>query len=182
MSESKCLGKGSLFAWETECHCGLSRAFTDEEVQVAFPSCGRGGVPVPGPFMGTDLDLVRSNIMKSVAPATLAAYSSPWRMWLAHVSSMAEDELAFSEGLVLSFLNKLLASTVSWSQVNKTLAGVSFFGKLNNHPPCSSFFSVKQALKGYRKGAGSKDSRMAITPAILAKLCSATELVCFFAL
>lgn len=134
---------------------------------------------MPGSFMGPDLDMVRASIVKSIAPATLAAYSSAWRLWGSHLGSLGEHQLAFSEQLVLSFLNSLLASSVSWSQVNKTLAGVSFFGKLNNHPPCSSFFSVRQALKGYRKVSYYKDNRMALTPAILTKLCSAVDLVCF---
>ena len=132
-----------------------------------------------GTLVGSDIDFVRMNIVNSIAPATMSAYSSAWRLWLSHLVSVGENQFAFSEKLVLSFLNNLLASNLSWSQVNKILAGISFFGKLNNLPSCSSFLSVHQALKGYKRGTQNRDNRMAITPLILTKLCSAVGSICF---
>lgn len=62
---------------------------------------------------------------------------------------------------------------------NHGLTGVSFFLKLQNLPLCSSFFLVKQALKGYKKGNFNVDRRKPITLGILKMLCSSTIQVCF---
>lgn len=97
--------------------------FADGEIQVAISSCGRERDPVSIALMGLDLDLVRANILNSIAPATLASYSSAWVLWLAHLGLLGEHRSAFSEHLVLSFFNGLMAKGLSWSQV-KTLAGV----------------------------------------------------------
>lgn len=63
----------------------------------------------------------------------------------------------------------------SWSHISKTLAGVSFLLLLYKLPACQSFFSVKQAMKGYRKNNSFNDTRSPITPE---KLCSVTRVIC----
>lgn len=133
------------------------------------------------PFTPVELDLkcVWGNIERSIAPSTFSAYSSAWLLWLSHLRLSGNPQPPFSESLVLSFLDSLMAKSLSWSHINKTLAGVSFFLQLQNYPACSSLFSVRQALKGYKKATFRRDSRMAITPDILSRLCSAVDTVCF---
>ena len=80
---------------------------------------------------------------------------------------------------MLLFLQSLLFKQYSWSYVQKTLAGVSFFLKLHNQPSCFTFFSVQQALKGYKKNHFHKDRRLPITPLILEKICSVASAICF---
>lgn len=67
---------------------------------------------------------------------------------------------------------------LSHSQIAKVLAGISFFFKLHNLPPLNVFFSVKQALKGYKKITYAPDKRRPISINMLRHLCLSTRLVC----
>lgn len=89
------------------------------------------------------------------------------------------DPISPSEHTVLAFLCSLMQQNLSHSQVVKTLAGISFFFKLRQFPACSSYFSIRQALKGYRKACFVADDRRPTSIGFLKKLCSATHLVCF---
>lgn len=68
---------------------------------------------------------------------------------------------------------------VSYSHIVKTLAGVSFFLKMQGLPSCTSFFSVQQAVKGYRKSHYTMDNRRPISIEFLKKICMITSEVCF---
>lgn len=119
--------------------------------------------------------MICASIKKSVAPSTFAA----WLQWLSYLTSNDKLPSTFSEYLLLSFLNILMSQSLSWAHINKNLAELSFFLKLSNHTACNTFFSVKQALKGYKRGSFHLDTRMAITPSILSQLCKAANTVCF---
>lgn len=125
--------------------------------------------------LGIILEMICASIKGSVAPSTLAAYSSAWLQWLFYLSSVGETP--FSEYLILTFLNNLMSQSLSWAHVNKTLARISFFLKLHNHPACNTLFSIWQALKGYKKGFFHLD-RKGVTPSILYQLCGAADTVC----
>lgn len=84
-----------------------------------------------------------------------------------------------SEHTVLAFLYSLMQQHFSQSQMVQTLAGILFFFKLCQFPAFSSYFSVKQALKGYRKAYFVADDRHPISMDILKKLCSSTHLIYF---
>lgn len=84
----------------------------------------------------------------------------------------------YGEHLVLAFLDCLLSSGYSYSHVVKTLAGISFFVKWRGLPSCSSFFSVRQVLKGYRRSNFSVDTRVPVTVDMLRALIAATDEVC----
>lgn len=63
----------------------------------------------------------------------------------------------------------------------KTLADISFFFRLLGLQPCTSYFSVKQALKGYKMSNFVANTRRPISLDILGGLCRFTEVVCFSA-
>lgn len=79
----------------------------------------------------------------------------------------------------MAFLLSLMQQQFSSHYVMKTLAGISFFFKLEGLQPCSGYFSVRQALKGYRRRSLVPDSRRPISVELLGGLCGATKLVCF---
>lgn len=130
-------------------------------------------------IMGSDLRPISEYIENSIAPSTLAGYQSAWLFWLSFLNSIRAPAGSFLESLVLLFLNGLFEKGYSWSYVQRTLSGISFFLKLKNLPSCLQFFSVRQALKGYKKKNFTWDKRKPITPVVLGDLCSITEQVCF---
>lgn len=101
-----------------------------------------------------------------------------WERWLNFNKELGSPALPPSESSILAFLCSLIQLDFSFNHINKILAGVSFFLKLNNFPACNSFFSVKQALKGLRKVKLAPDKRRPITLDTLSKLCLATPFVC----
>lgn len=84
-----------------------------------------------------------------------------------------------SEGLALLFLNRIFMQNLPWSHVNRTLSGVSFFLKLQILPSLFSFFTVRQALKGYRKLHHAVDSRRPKSTEVLVRLCEVSHTVCW---
>lgn len=132
-------------------------------------------------FMGPGLRPISDYIINSVAPSTWAGYQSAWFLYLKFLNLIHEPMGSFSESLILQFLSFLFAQRYSWSYVQKTLSGISFFLKINNMPSCMQYFLVKQALKGYKRDNFRSDSRKPITPKVLSELCSVTGKVCFSA-
>lgn len=78
----------------------------------------------------------------------------------------------------MSFLCILMHNHLSHSHITKILAGISFFFKLHSLPPLNVFFSVKQALKGYRKSTFVPEKRKPISIEMLKQLCLSTGQVC----
>lgn len=122
-------------------------------------------------------DLIYKNIQHSVATSTWKNYMSAWLLWSTFLSSLHFNLSEYSESLVLIFLHCLMEKIHSRSHISKILE-YFFFLHLYNLPPCQSFFSVKQALKGCKRVSVNNDDRCPITPALLASLCRATYLVC----
>lgn len=118
-------------------------------------------------------------IRQSVAPHTWVDYSTAWRRWVSFTGSAGFAWDVPSESAILSFLISLMDRQFSYSYIAKTLAGVSFFFRLQRLPPCSSFLSVKQALKGYRKRHFAPDGRRPISIELLRRICEATSVICF---
>lgn len=114
---------------------------------------------VPTSFMGPGLTLLHLAVKSSMAPSTWVQYIAAWRSWCCFFTSSGHGPDLFSEDLILSFLNCLMAHFYSCSHIQKTLSGISFFFKLSDIPSCLSFFSVKQALRGYKRQHVSVDSR-----------------------
>lgn len=128
-------------------------------------------------FMGTNL--VDEYIKHSLAKSTWKSYIASWMSWKVFLRNNNLKEDAVSEQIVLLFLNQLMSKEYSWAHINKTLAGVSFFLKLNSLPHCLSFFSVQQALKGYRKVKFNIDKRSPINTETLLAICRSADKVCF---
>lgn len=134
---------------------------------------------MPRPPVGRDLSAVAEAIQGSLAPKTWSSYSASWGSWLSFASAEGFSFREPSEATVLAFLSQLIQQRFSFSYVSKTLAGISFFFRLLGLQPCTSYFSVKQALKGYRRLTFVSDSRRPISLDILHGLCKVTAIVCF---
>lgn len=128
--------------------------------------------------MGSSLNPVFRAIQNSIAPKTWTDYSVAWKKW--KTFNDGSDFLGSrpTESSILAFLCSLLQDNFSINHISKTMAGVSFFFKLQGLPACNSFFSVRQALKGLRKGGSVQDTRRPITIEVLSRLCLATPWVC----
>lgn len=79
----------------------------------------------------------------------------------------------------LCFVSSLIQAKLSPASVNKILAGTSFFLKFAGLPALSSFFPVKQVLRGFRRSSPAIDNRRPLSYELLAKLMLALESVCF---
>lgn len=99
--------------------------------------------------MGSGVRPISQYIINSVAPATWVGYQSAWLLYLNFLNMTQEPVHSFSEDRALRFLHFLFSKCYSWSYVQKTLLGISFFLKLNILTSFMHYFSVKQALKGY---------------------------------
>lgn len=71
-----------------------------------------------------------------------------------------------------------MSASYSYSYIVKTLAGVCFFRRLHGESSCMQFFTVKCALKGYRKRHMCADSRLPITSDLLFRIGNSTNDVC----
>ncbi|XP_044132709.1 uncharacterized protein LOC122925411 [Bufo gargarizans] len=139
---------------------------------------GSGWEPMSSTSVGLDLGLMSEAIERSLAPRTWAAYSAAWRDWWYFLNACSMD----IKGDVLScgvlFVTSLFNRKLAASSVAKVVAGVSFFQKLRGERPLSSFFQIKQALKGYKKGIGKLDARRPISISLLGQLCKVLSDVC----
>lgn len=122
---------------------------------------------------------VNSALMNSLAPSTWANYNAAWSLWTVFLTSLGFPSSCISETLVLRFLDFLMQRNYSYSHIVKILAGISFFFKSRGFPPCSSFFLVKQSLKGYRKHSYRSDTRVPVTFSLLRRLMAASAFVCY---
>lgn len=128
--------------------------------------------------MGSSVRLISDNIINSLAPSTWEGYSSAWNEWCDFCRYFNFNVLNPNITNILSFISSLMSRNLSATSISKTLAGISFFQKLNGFPAINSHFLVTQSLKGYRKLFPDRDSRRPITLNILEKLFYAVPLVC----
>ncbi|XP_075716872.1 uncharacterized protein LOC142758984 [Rhinoderma darwinii] len=108
---------------------------------------------VSSSFMESDLGLIYVNIQRSLAPRTWADYSAAWKEWVNFCVNENCNFFHNEVGLVLKFVCSLISRRLSFASISKSLAGISFFLKLNSCPAISSLFPVKQLLKGYHRSA-----------------------------
>lgn len=118
----------------------LSRRQMDRFFRL-LPVAEKVGVPPLRSLMGPNL--ICQNIRNSVAPSTWRNYVSSWLLWVTFLNSVHLSVSDHSEQIVLSFLHSLIMKKYSWSHINKTLSGISFFLPLYNLPACHEFFSVR---------------------------------------
>lgn len=129
--------------------------------------------------MGTRLNKVIFSICCSVADSTWNSYVSAWIVWLNFLFERSKLLVWVSEHLVLNFVDLFMRKGYSYAHVHKTLSGISFFLKLLGCASCFSYFSVRQALKGFRKVTFRVDNRAPLSISLLRRLGFATCQVCF---
>ncbi|XP_075682273.1 uncharacterized protein LOC142651444 isoform X1 [Rhinoderma darwinii] len=134
---------------------------------------------VSSSFMESDLGLIYVNIQRSLAPRTWADYSAAWKEWVNFCVNENCNFFHNEVGLVLKFVCSLISRRLSFASISKSLAGISFFLKLNSCPAISSLFPVKQLLKGYHRSAPVVERRRPISLDLLLKLFNVLHLVCF---
>lgn len=128
--------------------------------------------------MGYNLVPIAEAIRQSIAPKTWTDYSVAWRKWLLFLEELGFADIVTEEQVVLAFVCSLMQQNASFNHINKTLAGISFFLKLQNKPAINVFFSVRQALKGYRKLTFTPDDRRPISLSTLKRICLSTRVIC----
>ncbi|XP_075692255.1 uncharacterized protein LOC142659722 isoform X1 [Rhinoderma darwinii] len=134
---------------------------------------------VSSSFMESELGLIYVNIQRSLAPRTWADYSAAWKEWVNFCVNENCNFFHNEVGLVLKFVCSLISRRLSFASISKSLAGISFFLKLNSCPAISSLFPVKQLLKGYHRSAPVVERRRPISLDLLLKLFNVLHLVCF---
>lgn len=100
-------------------------------------------------------------------------------LWLTFLNINQLIGSYLSEEIALAFLTTLMEKDFSWSHINTIWSGVSFFLKLEGAQSLFSFFSIKQAMKGYKNKTITVDRRQPITPTLLKKCCGTTERICY---
>lgn len=134
---------------------------------------------MPGVSLGLDLGLIEANLRNSIAPKTWEEYTQAWSRWCFFCSTANRSVESVSAYTALCFVSFLIQENLSPASVNKILAGASFFLKFAGCPSLTSFFPVKQVLKGFKKSTPVLDKRRPISSDLLVKLISVLEVVCF---
>ncbi|KAM5158288.1 integrase/recombinase xerD homolog [Mantella aurantiaca] len=124
------------------------------------------------------LVVLNAAIRNSVAPSTWLDYCAAWSRWQSFNYSYGSSDVNPSEETILAFLCSLMQEDISPSKLNKIMSGLSFFFRLHSFPACSKFFSVRQALKGYKKARQQPDERRPITMELLSRIVFSTAQVC----
>ena len=129
--------------------------------------------------VGGGIDCVAGWIQKSVSAATWSSYTKVWRNWVDFVKESGEGPVGDQvRWLVLCYVARLLEEGVSASAVNKTLAGLAFWFKLQGQPDFTKDFWVRQAMKGYRKAVVRRDTRRPVTFGVLGGIVEQLPRVC----
>lgn len=132
-----------------------------------LPDADKMSMVCPPHLLGSDL--ICGNIKNSLAPSTWQGYKMAWFSWIIFLNINQLVGAVLTEQIVLSFLTTLMAKKYSRSHVNKILCGVSFFLKLKGYQSLFSFFSLKQAMKGYKRKKIAVYKIQPITPELLKK-------------
>ncbi|XP_077327696.1 uncharacterized protein LOC143962249 [Lithobates pipiens] len=147
------------------------------------PRIGSGGrpnwLPMPGIPLGLDLGLISANLKNSVSLRTWEDYLRAWSRWDSFCSTYNLSIASCNAYTALSFVIFLIHSNLSAASIHKILAGVSFFLKFFDLPALSSFYTVRQVLKGFRRSHLVRDGRRPISIDLLVKLIQTLPSVCY---
>ncbi|XP_077311195.1 uncharacterized protein LOC143930594 [Lithobates pipiens] len=147
------------------------------------PRIGSGGrpnwLPMPGIPLGLDLGLISANLKNSVSLRTWEDYLRAWSRWDSFCSTYNLSIASCNAYTALSFVTFLIHSNLSAASIHKILAGVSFFLKFFDLPALSSFYTVRQVLKGFRRSHLVRDGRRPISIDLLVKLIQTLPSVCY---
>ncbi|KAM3918946.1 uncharacterized protein RB166_013684 [Leptodactylus fuscus] len=119
-------------------------------------------------------------VRRSLGDATWRSYSCVWVEWerlvsVLHGGVVPEDW----EATVLYFVGLSFGAGVSSSGLSRRLAALAFWFKLKGYRDFTKSFLVRQAVRGFRRGSGSRDSRRPLSFRILVDLCGALGRICF---
>ena len=110
---------------------------------------------------------------------TWAAYAKVWKEWSCYLKFTEKKPGDAEMGwLVLYFAARHMEGGGSVSALDKKLAALAFLFKLQGKEDFTKSFWVKQAVKGYRKGNRSRDTRRPVSFGILQAICGVLVEVC----
>ncbi|KAE8584278.1 hypothetical protein XENTR_v10020894 [Xenopus tropicalis] len=138
------------------------------QVSTAGPGSGSPGRTVPRISMATHITGMLDWVKRSVAQKTWARYSRVWEEWFqqeARAGEVVGDSAKL--GLLLWLLSQEFEANVSVSSLDNKMAAWAFLFKLMGWRDFTKEFVIRQAVKGFKKGKGSSDSRRPITLSIL---------------
>lgn len=118
-------------------------------------------------------------IQASLAPSTWQAHGKAWEEWVSFTGAgwvPASSAALCAE--TENFLLFLRDQGVSWAVVQKRLAGLAFHFKLKGWPDATKKFSIRQALKGWRRQTPQLDSRRPVSFQLLLSLVRVTPEIC----
>lgn len=118
-------------------------------------------------------------IRTSLAQSTWTTYGKAWEEWssLIHDRQVDVSEAARLE-VTVDFLLRLRDNGASAALAQRRLTGISFHFKLRGWSDVTKEFSVRQALKGWRRELVCSDSRRPISFCLLLQLLDATASQC----
>lgn len=105
-------------------------------------------------------------------------YAKVWREWCGLLGQVDSGVGTGRVTALLFFIGLNYERGVSASAMDRKIAGLVFWFKVMGEGDATSEFMVRQALKGYRRGTRSRDSRQPITLAILEQLLVEVSNVC----
>ncbi|XP_056414345.1 uncharacterized protein LOC130356606 [Hyla sarda] len=117
---------------------------------------------------------------RSVTRSTWESYSRWWADWelllrqLSITGAPSEWEAA-----LLFYVGRAFCERVSPSGLGRRMAALAFWFKVRGVPDGTKSFLVRQAVRGFRKGASSRDWRKPVTFSLLLRLGSLLAGVCF---
>eukprot|EP00079_Xenopus_tropicalis_P017651 XP_004917932.1 PREDICTED: uncharacterized protein LOC101734453 [Xenopus tropicalis] len=119
-------------------------------------------------------------VKPSVAESTWVAYGKVWEEWWqlekwAGGFRTREDR----RDALVWYVVWLVEQKKSAAVVDKRMAGLAFLFKLSGIEDLTKEFSIRQAIKGFKRGKVSRDTRRPISFELLGKLQSVLSQVCF---
>ncbi|KAM3936683.1 uncharacterized protein RB166_019563 [Leptodactylus fuscus] len=118
-------------------------------------------------------------VRRSLGDSTWKGYSQVWTEWEQLVGEVYGDGVPGDwESVLLFFVGSLFGSGVSPSGLAKRLAALAFWFKFRGFRDFTKSFLVRQAVKGFRRGSGSRDSRRPLSFRVLVDLVGALGQVC----
>ncbi|XP_053321351.1 uncharacterized protein LOC128492713 [Spea bombifrons] len=141
--------------------------------------CGRVGSRCPYVDLESGRHHVMKQIDKSLASATWASYRAVWKDW---VGFLDEAGNPCSEGdqlvVLLWYLGSEFARGTSVAGMDRRLAALAFYFKLQGARDITKEFLVGKAMKGYRRGGYRPDSRRPVTFRLLERICGCLCSIC----
>ncbi|XP_044149243.1 uncharacterized protein LOC122938039 [Bufo gargarizans] len=140
--------------------------------------CRVTGVALAPVALERGLGVSAGFIRQSLSRGTWSAYSSVWALWEELIEQVGgSSSLEDFRTLLVFWVGQSYAAGLSFSVASKRVAAVAFWLRLRGMADVSKCFMVRQALKGYRRGALRKDSRRPVSFGVFQMLWTVAESV-----